>query len=199
MRSRSLWVPQNPIRLVELGLSPKQGRRREWAVALSFLYLAFLRTLRLLRLGRRDDTDLAIEVVMLRHEVAVLRRQVDRPALRPRDRALLAGLSRLIPRPKLGRFFVQPETLLGWHRDLVRRKWTLWVPRTPSMSRDQAILMDESTEAIRATEPWRIDLPKHSFRATSPIEVVADRGSDAGDDGCNGRRTRGARPRDDAD
>ncbi len=61
---------------------------------------------------------------MLRHEVAVLRRQVARPALQPSDRALLAGLSRLIPRTKLTRFFVQPDTLLRWHRELVRRKWT---------------------------------------------------------------------------
>lgn len=61
---------------------------------------------------------------MLRHEVAVLRRQVDRPALKPTDRALLAGLSRLLPRGKLHRFFVQPDTLFRWHRDLVRRKWT---------------------------------------------------------------------------
>ena len=93
-------------------------------MALSFLYLAFLRTIQILLLQRSDDSDLAIEVVMLRHEVAVLRRQVARPALRPSDRALLAGLSRLIPRAKLSRFFVQPDTLLRWHRELVRRKWT---------------------------------------------------------------------------
>jgi len=93
-------------------------------MALSFLYLAFVRMLQLLRLFRRDNEELAIEVVMLRHEVAVLRRQVDRPALRPSDRALLAGLSRLLGRRRLGRFFVQPETLLRWHRDLVRRRWT---------------------------------------------------------------------------
>ena len=60
---------------------------------------------------------------MLRHEVAILRRQVARPALRPTDRALLAGLSRLIQRRKHHRFFVQPDTLLRWHRE-VRRKWT---------------------------------------------------------------------------
>ena len=60
---------------------------------------------------------------MLRHEGAVLRRQVDRPALRPPDRALLAGLSGLLERRRRGRFFVQPETLIRWHRDLVRRKW----------------------------------------------------------------------------
>ena len=93
-------------------------------MALSFLYVAFVRILDLLRLSRHDNEELAVEVVMLRHEVAVLRRQVARPALRPSDRALLAGLSRLLGRRRWGRFFVQPETLLRWHRDLVRRKWT---------------------------------------------------------------------------
>jgi putative transposase len=63
-------------------------------MVLSFLYLAFVRMVQLVRLSCRAQDDLAIEVVMLRHEVAVLRRQVDRPALRPPGRALLAGLSR---------------------------------------------------------------------------------------------------------
>ena len=93
-------------------------------MALSFLYLAFTRILQLSRLSRSASGDLAIEMVMLRHEVAVLRRQVVRPTLRPADRALFAGLSRLLDRKRRGRFFVQPETLLRWHRDLVRRKWT---------------------------------------------------------------------------
>jgi len=93
-------------------------------VALSFLYIAFVRSLQLVRLSWSEQQDLAIEVVMLRHEVAVLRRQVARPALRPVDRAVLAGLSRLLSPARRGRFFVQLETLLRWHRDLVRRKWT---------------------------------------------------------------------------
>jgi len=93
-------------------------------MALSFLYQAFVRTLGLLRLLGSENSELAVEVVMLRHEVAVLRRQVIRPALRPADRALLAGLSRLLGRRRLDRFFVQPETLLRWHRDLARRRWT---------------------------------------------------------------------------
>jgi putative transposase len=93
-------------------------------MALSFLYLGFVRVLQLLRLQRYDAADLAIEVIVLRHEVAVLRRQVSRPALRPADRALLAGLSRLLSRSRHRRLFVQPETLLRWHRDLVRRRWT---------------------------------------------------------------------------
>ena len=92
-------------------------------MALSFLYIAFIRVLELLRLRGSDAADLAIEVVVLRHEVAVLRRQVVRPSLRPADRALLAGLSRLLSRAKRSQFFVQPETLLRWHRDLVRRRW----------------------------------------------------------------------------
>jgi hypothetical protein len=67
-------------------------------MALSFLYVAFVRILQLLQLSRRDSDELAVEVVMLRHEVAVLRRQVGRPALRPTDRALFAGLSRELAR-----------------------------------------------------------------------------------------------------
>jgi hypothetical protein len=93
-------------------------------VTLSFLYQAFCRVFQLIRLSCRTDTDLAIELVMLRHEVAVLRRQVHPPMLDPADRALLAGLARLLPRQGLGRFFVQPALLLRWHRDLVAKRWT---------------------------------------------------------------------------
>ncbi|EQD36182.1 integrase catalytic region, partial [mine drainage metagenome] len=75
-------------------------------MTLSFLYWAFCRVLQLIRLIGHSDTDLAIEVVMLRHEVAVLRRQVRRPALQSADRAVLAGLARLLPRQRLGHFFV---------------------------------------------------------------------------------------------
>ncbi len=63
------------------------------AVTLSFLYRALCRFLQLIRLLCRSHTDLSIEVVMLRHEVAVLRRQVQRPILHPADRALLAVLA----------------------------------------------------------------------------------------------------------
>jgi putative transposase len=93
-------------------------------MTLSFLYRAFCRVLQLVRLIGRSNTNLTIEVVMLRHEVAVLRRQVHRPALEPADRAVLAGLAHLLPRRSLGRFFVRPETLLRWHRALVTKHWT---------------------------------------------------------------------------
>jgi putative transposase len=93
-------------------------------MGLLFLYRAFVRVFQFIRLSCRKDTDLAIEVVVLRHEVAVLRRQVHRPALQPADRAVPAGPWRLLPRPRQGRCFVQPATLLRWHRDLVARRCT---------------------------------------------------------------------------
>ena len=105
-------------------LTPGLRRGEHPAVTLSFLYRAFCRVLQLIRLICRSDTDLAIEVVMLRHEVAVLRRQVHRPALEPTDRAVLAGLVRLLPRQRLGRFCVQRATLLRWHRALVTKRST---------------------------------------------------------------------------
>ncbi len=93
-------------------------------MSLSFPYRAVCRVLKFIRLLGRSDADLAVEIVMLCHEVAVLRRQVPRSALDPEDRAVLAELERLLPRHRLGHFFVQPSTLLRWHRDLVAKRWT---------------------------------------------------------------------------
>ena len=96
---------------VKWTLTPALQRGEHPAMALSFLYRAFSRVLQLVRLSFRSDTDLAIEVVLLRHEVAVLRRQVQRPMRQPADRAVLAGLARLLGRQRLGRSLVQPVTL----------------------------------------------------------------------------------------
>ncbi len=112
-------------------LTPGLPRGEHPPVTFSFLYRAFCRVLQLVRLARRRDTDLAIEVVMLRHEVAVLRRQVHRPMLQPADRAVLAGLARLLPRQRVGRLFVQPATLLRWHR---ARRQALDVPTRSARS-----------------------------------------------------------------
>lgn len=122
-------------------------------MALFFLYIAFVRTLQLVRLSRGEQQDLTIEIVMLRHEVAVLRRQVARAALQPADRAVLAGLSRLLSAARRGRFFVQPETLLRWHRELVRRKWT-YPHRRPGRSAIPAGTVSLVLHLARGNSTW---------------------------------------------
>jgi hypothetical protein len=72
----------------------------------------------------RDQRAKDIEILVLRHELQVLRRQVPRPRLRRSDRALLAALSSVLPSERRHSFLVQPATLLRWHRELVRRRWT---------------------------------------------------------------------------
>jgi putative transposase len=90
----------------------------------SFVYLALRRLLELLVLCWRSTDAKEIEILVLRHQLAILRRQHPRPRLQPKDRALLAALSRLLPRPRWSIFVVTPETLLRWHRRMVRRHWT---------------------------------------------------------------------------
>jgi putative transposase len=93
-------------------------------MTLRLLYLLFCQVLRWLALLTRSSAAKDAELLMLRHEVAVLRRQVARPRIDWADRAVLAGLARLLPRPAWRGMLVQPATLLRWHRDLVRRRWT---------------------------------------------------------------------------
>jgi hypothetical protein len=99
-------------------------------MVLSFLYLAFRALLAALVRSRRGLDAKDIEVIVLRHELEVLRRQVERPKLRPADRALLAAAAFQLPRPLRDARLVTPRTLLRWHRALVRRKW-----RQPSARR----------------------------------------------------------------
>jgi putative transposase len=93
-------------------------------MTLRLLYLLFCQVLRWLALLAHSSAVKDAELLMLRHEVAVLRRQVARPRVDWADRAVLAGLARLLPRPAWQGLIVQPPTLLRWHRDLVRRRWT---------------------------------------------------------------------------
>ena len=90
---------------------------------LSIVYsiVCLLANFALLRI--RDGAARDIELLALRQEVRVLRRQTKRPPWRPGDRLIFAALSRCLPRTSWNCFPVRPETLLRWHRELVRQKW----------------------------------------------------------------------------
>jgi putative transposase len=98
--------------------------RRLLLEGLSFSYWVVRRLFELLVLFGRSEREKELEILVLRHELQVLRRQVGRPRLRSADRVLLAALGQLVPRKRRVSFLVEPATLLRWHRDLVRRRWT---------------------------------------------------------------------------
>jgi len=100
------------------------------------LFLVFLAMRRLLRVfaGSSSVAALEVENAVLRHQLSVLQRTAKRPPLRRRDRLLLAAAGGLLPRDRWSVLLVSPQTLLRWHRELVRRKWSYrrsWPGRPP--------------------------------------------------------------------
>jgi putative transposase len=93
-------------------------------VAVQLLYLIFRQIMAWLGLLARSAQSKNAEILVLRHEVAVLRRQVNRPRLSWADRAVLAALTGLLSRACRLHRIVTPATILRWHRDLVKRRWT---------------------------------------------------------------------------
>ena len=93
-------------------------------MAFRLAYLMLARVLSWLTLLARTDAAKDVEILVLRHEVAVLRRHHPRPRLSWVDRALLSALSRLLPVELRGLRLVSPRTLLRWHAQLVARRWT---------------------------------------------------------------------------
>jgi putative transposase len=90
----------------------------------SFCCLALRCLLRLVLLRLRSQKFKELEIVVLRHELAILRRQTSRPQLTTTDRVFLTAASRLLPRSRWQSFLVTPTTLLRWHRHMVARRWT---------------------------------------------------------------------------
>ena len=126
----------------------RRSRGHLWA----FAYLAVRRLLELIVLLARSDEANEVELLALRHEVAILRRQVSRPRLEPADRALFAALSRLLPRPRWAALAVTPATLVAWHRRLVARRWTYphRYPGRPAVDQETtALVMRLATENPR--------------------------------------------------
>jgi hypothetical protein len=93
-------------------------------VLFALVYLLLRRVVWLVARRSGELMDAEVELVVLRHQLKVLGRRVGRPRFRRRDRVFLAALSSVLPRARWSSFQVSPQTLLRWHRELVRRKWT---------------------------------------------------------------------------
>ena len=93
-------------------------------MTLSFIYRLVRRVLEVVRIRQMDTIAKDAEILVLRHQLTVLRRQVARPRFTWADRALVALLAGLVPREHWRSFLVTPETILGWHRSLIKKHWT---------------------------------------------------------------------------
>jgi hypothetical protein len=119
----------------------------------SLVYWVLRRLLELVVLGLRSDRSKELEILVLRHQLHVLQRQVARPRLRTADRVLLAALSRSLPRPAWSTLFVSPATLLRWHRQLVARRWT-YSRRTVGRPRTERGISELVLRLARENPTW---------------------------------------------
>ena len=92
----------------------------------SLLYAMVRLLLEVLSIRSRSEASLRMEVLALRHQLGVLERQVGRPRWQPIDRLVMAAISRVLPRPSWRSLLPSPQTLMRWHRELVRRKWAAY-------------------------------------------------------------------------
>jgi transposase len=124
-------------------------------VSLRLTYLAVLRVFGWLALLARPDRAKDAEILILRHQVAVLQRQVKAPRLSWADRAVLAALARLLPGRHLRelRLIVSPRTLLRWHAGLVRRHWS-YPRRGPGRPRTTPAIRALILEMARDNPGW---------------------------------------------
>jgi len=93
-------------------------------VALTLIYRMFATFVSWIVLHARPDTTKEIEILVLRHQLAVLQRHTTRPPMHWTDRAVIAALARLLPAQRRLGLLITPSTILRWHRQLVARRWT---------------------------------------------------------------------------
>ena len=116
------------------------------------VYLAVSRSFAWLALLARSDASKDLEILVLRHEIAVLRRQVASPKPDWADRGVLAALARLLPGHLRAHRIVTPGTLLAWHRRLVKRKWTY--PGRPGRPAVSPEIRDLVLQLARQNPRW---------------------------------------------
>src|SRR2546426_12248635 len=118
----------------------------------TLVFLLVRRVLGLVGLGPKPDAK-DVEIAVLRHQLAVLHRQVARPRYAPTNRLIVAMLVRLLPRERRSAFLVTPATLLRWHRELVQRRWTY--PREPRVRKGlDPALVERVLRLARENPRW---------------------------------------------
>ena len=154
----------------------------------SFVYLALCRLVQLVVLLCRSERSKELEILLLRHELAIVRRQSRRARLRPVDRAIFAALARALPRSALGSLSVRPATLLRWHRQLVKRRWTYphrGPGRPPFDRRQQALVL----RLARENPAWGYRRIVGGCEASAPVFRRPQCGRSLSGTGCRRRRS----------
>jgi hypothetical protein len=148
----------------------------------TFVYLVARNLFALVCLLARPGRSKEFEILLLRHELAVLRRQSARPRLTRADRALFAALSRRVPRTAWTNLAVKPDTLLRWHRQLVARRWT-YAHRGPGRPPLERSLRELIVRLARENPHWgykrivgELRGLGHSVSATSVRNVLLEAG-----------------------